>query len=388
MTMNDCELRGITWDHSRAFPPLVATAQRFGELNPGVRVTWEKRSLHAFGHANVAELAQQFDLVVMDHPWCGFAVDHNVFVDLNTCADPDVLAELHQQSVGNSAGSYLYNGQLIALPIDAATPVASYRPDLLAPANVPQTWDELLSLAGKGRVAASGFHVDLLLHLVMLVVSLGGKPFESPDEWATPDIAEHAMQMLGELFRLLPKECLEWNPIAVYEHMTRYDDVIYCPFAYSYSNYARPGFALHPLANADLVSIGSNVRLRSVLGGTGVALSRNCKAKEQALAYMSYIASARVQNGIYVAAGGQPAHRAAWTDSNTNASAGSFFSQTLAATDRAYTRPRYNGFLQFQETAGLPLLDWIRSGGPVQPTLQRINDLYRNSRHLGVSQEN
>ena len=31
-------MRGITWNHSRGFPPLVATAQRFEELNPDVTI--------------------------------------------------------------------------------------------------------------------------------------------------------------------------------------------------------------------------------------------------------------------------------------------------------------------------------------------------------------
>jgi len=42
------ELRGITWDHTRGFLPMVATAQRFSELHPDVRITWEKRSLQHF----------------------------------------------------------------------------------------------------------------------------------------------------------------------------------------------------------------------------------------------------------------------------------------------------------------------------------------------------
>ena len=29
-------LRGMTWDHSRGYTPMVATAQRFSELNPGI----------------------------------------------------------------------------------------------------------------------------------------------------------------------------------------------------------------------------------------------------------------------------------------------------------------------------------------------------------------
>ncbi len=125
MTQNPCLLRGITWNHSRAFPPLVATAQRFEELNPNVIIGWEKHSLHAFGHANVSELAESFDLVVMDHPWCGYSVDHGIFVDLRHCLAP-ILDELKCQSVGPSFASYEYEDQLVALPIDAAAPAANF----------------------------------------------------------------------------------------------------------------------------------------------------------------------------------------------------------------------------------------------------------------------
>jgi multiple sugar transport system substrate-binding protein len=71
--MKQALLRGITWNHSRALPPLVATAQRFEEQHPGVRIQWEKRSLHEFGHADLATLAHTFDLLVIDHPMVGDA---------------------------------------------------------------------------------------------------------------------------------------------------------------------------------------------------------------------------------------------------------------------------------------------------------------------------
>ena len=38
-------LRGITWNHSRGFVSVVATAQRFCELHPNVEITWEKALL-------------------------------------------------------------------------------------------------------------------------------------------------------------------------------------------------------------------------------------------------------------------------------------------------------------------------------------------------------
>ena len=384
-TLDPCQLRGITWDHSRAFPPLVATAQRFEELNPGVRVMWEKRSLHAFGHADVAELAAAFDLVVMDHPWCGFAVDRGVFKDLMPLVPPAVIADLRQASVGGSFASYEYAGQLIALPIDAATPVACYRSDLLAASDVPRSWADLMALARTGRVAVPMFHVDLLLHLVMLAATDDPSIFTSPECWATETTAMHAMERLRELATLISPGCTAMNPIAVYERMTRSNEYVYCPFAYGYGNYARAEFTPTPLRFADVVAADSGRPLRSVLGGTGVALSVDCRHVDAAIAYMQYTASADVQRGIYTSAGGQPAHRVAWTDAKADDHAGGFFDATLATTDRAYVRPRYHGFLQFQENAGPPLAAWIKSGGPANGVLNTINEIYRVSRrHAGA----
>ena len=34
----EVHLRGITWNHTRGLVPMVAAAQRFEELNPGVRI--------------------------------------------------------------------------------------------------------------------------------------------------------------------------------------------------------------------------------------------------------------------------------------------------------------------------------------------------------------
>ena len=56
-------LKGITWDHSRALPPLVATAQRYEELHLEVRIIWEKRTLDEFGHKPIDELAEEYDLI-------------------------------------------------------------------------------------------------------------------------------------------------------------------------------------------------------------------------------------------------------------------------------------------------------------------------------------
>ena len=66
-------LRGITWNHTRGYLPLVATAQRFSELNPGIEIVWEKRSLKAFEEYPVERLAADYDLIVLDHLFSGYA---------------------------------------------------------------------------------------------------------------------------------------------------------------------------------------------------------------------------------------------------------------------------------------------------------------------------
>ena len=63
------QLTGIAWDHSRALPPLVATAQRYEETHRGVRIHWQKRTLDEFGHLSIDVLAQKYDLTkeTLDH---------------------------------------------------------------------------------------------------------------------------------------------------------------------------------------------------------------------------------------------------------------------------------------------------------------------------------
>src|SRR5712691_11632166 len=130
------QLTGIAWDHSRAFPPLLATAQRYEETRPGVRIRWEKRTLDEFGHAPIDQLAAKLDLIVIDHPWAGFAFEKNLVYDLKPLLPAAALDELARNSIGATFESYCYAGKLLALPIDAAAPAPSWRADLLARANV------------------------------------------------------------------------------------------------------------------------------------------------------------------------------------------------------------------------------------------------------------
>ena len=49
------KLKGITWNHTRGLLPMVATSQRFTELNTGIEISWEKRSLQDFADASIED---------------------------------------------------------------------------------------------------------------------------------------------------------------------------------------------------------------------------------------------------------------------------------------------------------------------------------------------
>jgi len=376
-------LTGITWDHSRALPPLVATAQRYEETHPGVRIEWRKRTLDEFGHMPIDVLAQKFDLIVIDHPWAGFAFAKNLMLDLKPLVPAATLAELEKNSVGQAFNSYGYDGKLLALPIDAATPAPSWRPDLLERAGVPppQTWAEAVALANRKLAIIPGFNADLFLHFVMLVKALGAEPCATPDEITTREIMQQAVDLLRELTAPMPREIFEMNPIMVAERMTTTDDFAWNAFAYTYNNYARAGFAPKRLRFGNLISLHpGGPRLRSVLGGTGIAISANCKNVAAALDYALFTASGEMQRTIYTQAGGQPSHRAAWTDVTADALCGGFFSGTRATQEEAFVRPRYNGYVPLQTEGGKVLQEHLRAGRSLDATLDKLNDLYRQSR--------
>jgi len=374
------ELSGITWNHSRALPPLVATAQRYEELHPGVRIRWEKRSLHEFGHMPIDVLAERFDLIVIDHPWAGFCFARDLVHDLKPLLDAGRWNDLERNSVGRSFQSYHYEGKLLAIPVDAATPAPSFRPDLLTKHHLdfPGTWSELLALADAGHCVMPGFPADLFLNWWMLVDALSVPGGTDPEMICDPESGKNAMDLLRRLSEKMPTEIFGWNPIAIAERMTSSDSIAHCAFAYSYNNYCRPSFSSRPLQYGSL-PILDGTSLRSIIGGTGIAITRRCVDVGSALDYALFTGSAPVQSGIYALAGGQPSRREAWTDSGLNSICGGFLTSALRDQEQALVRPRYNGYVPLQEEAGIPLQHYLKGQSSREAAWEEINSRYRAS---------
>ena len=77
--------------------------------------------------------------------------------------------------------------------------------------------------------------------------------------------------------------------------------------------------------------------------------------------------------------GGQPGHRSAWTDDAANSLTNDFFKNILPAMDNGHVRPRYNGYLHFQDHAGLPLQKCLLDDGDPEKTLIEMNRIYKQS---------
>ena len=171
----------------------------------------------------------------------------------------------------------------------------------------------------------------------------------------------------------------ELNPIGVAELMTSSDNYWYCPFAYCYSNYSRVGFAENILLYADMVQV-NHIPLRSTIGGTGLAVSAFSKHKDMAIRFAASIVSPICQSTLYVENGGQPGHKAAWTSRKNNLLCNNFFDILLPVMENGFIRPRYNGYLYFQDHAGNPIQHYLLHGGNPENVLKEINYLYNKSK--------
>lgn len=354
-------LKGLTWDHPRGYSPLMQGAPEYEKSHPGIKIQWDRRTLREFGEAPIEQYLDRYDLIIMDHPFVGFAAAHDALVDLNPFLSASEIASLASDSVGPSAESYRYAQGLWALPVDAATQVASYRPDLLQhlSSSPPKTFDEVLRLGQKARanskfIAVAACPIDAISLFFTLTANLGHPIAENADPFVEHAVAREALDRLHALIAIAHPKSTDWNPIQVYDHMVAETDAVYCPWAYGYSNYSRRENPVR-LQFTNAPAAGAIGCAGTQLGGTGVAVSKQSRYRGEAVAYAKWLASPEHQRGSYVKEGGQPASLSAWLDPQIDDAACGFFSGTLETLQKSYVRPRFDGFVRFFEIAGIEI---------------------------------
>jgi multiple sugar transport system substrate-binding protein len=373
------QLRGMTWDHSRGFDPMVATSQDFSERHPHVSIQWEKRSLQAFADRPIEDMAESYDLMVIDHPHVGEVARSGQLVAFDGLDRGAELAALASQSVGVSHRSYEFDGHQWALAIDAATPVAAFRADLLNEA--PRSWDGVLDLARSGRVACALIPINALMCFFGLARNIDCSVAEDPALLIARDEGRHVLGLMKEIVALIDPKCLALDPIGILDWMGRTaDGPAYSPFGYGYTNYSRDGYCRFPITFADAPGIGDNGPRGTVIGGTGIAISNASPNREIAAEYAFWIAGAECQAGLFFSSGGQPANAFAWEDEACNAASRNFFANTRKTLETAWLRPRYDGYMGFQDTAGNIVHHCLKGESDVETTLDRLQAAYLESR--------
>lgn len=346
-------LRGITWGHRRAVAPLSGTLAHFNASHPGIEVEWSERPLEGFEFEPVPDLARRYDLIVLDHPFCGDIAASRCLMPLDA-----LLAGSDDLFVGPSLASYRYDGHIWALPIDAACQTAVSRPDLLGQITdeLPTTWSEVVRLGEAARrkelrlaVAYKGVHA--LMTFFTLCANLGHPCGTDPGEKLVErPVAAEALGAMRALLSVCPTAVLDWNSIDVHDAMVASDTLVYCPAVYCYTTYAEADMG-RPLGFHDLPGVAGPDPRGSTIGGTGLGISAYCREPEAALAYAGFLLDAATQKA-FAAHHGQPARVEAWTDPAIDGRFGNSFSAIRRTIDSCWIRPRYPGYLAFQRRGG------------------------------------
>jgi len=350
-------LRGITWAHSRGYVPLVAASEAWHDVHANIEIQWDKRSFWGFGEGPLDEVARQYDLVVFDHTHTGTAARRRLFLPLDVAAG---------DCVGPSRESYHFEGCVYGLPIDAACQAAAYRPDLID--QPPQTWSDVIELARRtGGVRCAFSPMGALGMLHSLAAGLGTRGGSNPSQYFEPDAGLEALHRLQVLFDACGPASLEHSPVRILAEMACSKDAIYAPLLYCYSNYTRAGFAQHR------IRFSPPAIANATLGGAGLAISAFTKHRDAAFRFAAWLISEQCQQGVYLYAQGQPALRSVWTNAGANQLTGGFFADLLPAIDKAYLRPNWPGYGEFQSRAAVIVHEFLKGVITARDALRSID---------------
>lgn len=391
MTRGGPALAGITWDHPRGYAALAelerldATADaRYGAVP--APVTWDRQPLTGFESRPIADLARRYDLLIVDHPGLGAATA--ALHPLEELFSPPELAAWADTAVGPSFGAYRYAGQQWALPLDAAAQICMIRPDLMDARPAPTTWHEVAAAARELPVALvlGGPHAMLTLLAICAaqgeppVAETGGSPAGGlAEDQASRDAVLAALDLLADVSAHTDLAVAAGNPIGVLEAMAAGDAAACCPLVYGYVTYSEPGRRPHRLTACDAPAWQPGGRPGSVLGGTGVAVSRRLagEAVPVATAHLRRLLAGPVQAELVPRAGGQPALRVAWESDAVNAACGGFYRHTRKTIDQAWVRPRFPGWIAFQDQGSAVIREGLRRRNAPTQILRQLQVAFR-----------
>jgi multiple sugar transport system substrate-binding protein len=363
--MTQPTFRGLTWDHPRGRDALVAAAEA-SDLD----LVWDVHPLSGFESTPIEEIAADYDLVVLDHPHLGDAVAHGCLQSFDDLVGHEQVAAWADAAVGPSLASYVMDGRLWAVPLDAATQVAATRADLVDV--VPRRWAEVAALSRRAPVALSVAGPHALLTFSSVCVALGEEP-GGAGAFVSEEVGRQALELMADLAARVPRHTLDLDPIGLLAEMTAGDTLAHVPLVYGYVTYADTALD-RPVRFTDAPTLTPGTRPGSTLGGTGLAITALCEVTPELLDHVRHLMSGPVQEDFIPAHAGQPSARAAWTSSAVNEPVGDFYRGTLETVERAWVRPRHPDYVTFQTEAAEVVREALAGSISIAAALGRIDD--------------
>lgn len=377
-------LRGMGWNHERCMAPLLSSSAEFSRQHPGIEFHWDSRPLSEFGDGHLEDLVQNYDLIVFDHPFVGQAEKEELFLDMNKLLERSELEQFRGDSLGPSFTSYETADGLWGLPIDAAAQVACFIPEQMealgrpAPANI----EEIFALVGIARkqqksIALPLVAIDAICLYFTLTAGFGDPIPRDGASFPSDETSKRALDVMLRFRDSVDPRSLEWNPIQCFDYMSEHDDIVYQPFAFGYTNYARKNCSgKHRLAFTDIPSINGFDCAGSILGGAGIGITSASQHVDEALAYSKWVCSPSYQASNYTASGGQPASLAAWQAQGPNDLTCTFFRNTIATHQNAYLRPTFYGIIPWFRASGNLLVEFLKDEVSEQECMTRLKDSF------------
>ncbi len=243
---------------------------------------------------------------------------------------------------------------------------------------VPETWDDVVRLSETHPVALSIAGPQAILNLFALCAALGHEP--TGDDLLPDAVVREAWPILSRLHARAPVHTSALNPIGMLEAMAHTDAIALVPLVYGYVNYAAAMAGRQVLAFDDAPSAQPGGRRGSVLGGTGIAVSRRCTVTPPLLDHLAWLMSEAAQVRFIPHHAGQPSARAAWSDAGIDAVWAGFYRRTAATVCDALVRPRFDGYVAFQTEAAAIVRAGLDGGLTAKAVLEELRIIWRDRR--------
>ncbi|HET7412059.1 MAG TPA: carbohydrate ABC transporter substrate-binding protein, partial [Pararhizobium sp.] len=364
--MTNGRFSGLTWDHPRGYRALEAAS----ESGP---VAWVRQPLEGFESHPIADLAARHDLLVLDHPHIGEAIAEACLQPIEDWFTPADIAGWASGTIGRTLESYRWDRRHYALPLDVAMQVAARDPDRMPEA--PDSWDDVMRLSETCPVALSLAGPHALLTFFSLCLSLGEEP--GGEDLISDAAGLEALRRIMRLAERAPKGTEGLNPIALLEAIAARVGIALVPLVFGYVNYAVPARSRAAVAFSDAPRETPSGRRGSVLGGTGIGITRRAKPDGDLLAHLRWLMSDEAQLRFIPDHDGQPSARSAWLSPEVNAAWGGFYAATAETAEQAWVRPRFDGYIAFQTAASDVLRVALEAKAPAGDTLSRLRTLWR-----------